>query len=134
MFHAPDSGPGLDAERACLIHLVQRQINNLKFKAWPCGEVISNLDKIHRDLRIRAAWDESKPERADLMGYAEFQRLSITLRLYILEAIILLESDRTSYWTGGWMSEWVNSYDIEHQGACTLEQALFAANSTEPYI
>lgn len=134
MFYGPHSTSSLDFERASIIYLVQNQIDNLKFKAWPCGEVINSLDKLHRDLRLRVAWDESRPERANLMGYAEFQRFSLTLRMYLLEAIIILESHRTSYWTGGWKSEWVDHYDIEHEATCILEQALIAANFTESYI
>lgn len=126
-------GPGLEADYTNIVQIVETQIETLTYKAWRRHEVIENLERLCRDLVFQARCDECKP-RSHLLGYAQFQRFSMTLRLCLPEAILVLRSDWTSYQINNWTFDWMGENDIEHSAACSLKEALLAAQSTGWYL
>ncbi|OQE36752.1 hypothetical protein PENCOP_c011G00430 [Penicillium coprophilum] len=129
----PVLGPVLQAEYANIVRFVKTQIETLTYKAWRRREVIEKLDSLCRDLVSQAACDERKP-RNHLLGYSQFQRFSMTLRLCLPEAILVLTSDWTSYQTSSQTFDWMREDGIEYTAACILKKALAAAQSTDWYI
>ncbi|KAJ5153666.1 uncharacterized protein N7500_009105 [Penicillium coprophilum] len=126
-------GPVLEAEYTKIVRIVETQIETLTYKAWRRREVIEKLENLCRDLVSQAACDERKP-RNHLLGYAQFQRFSMTLRLCLPEAILVLTSDWTSYQISSRTFDWMREDDIEHTAACILKEALLAARSTDWYL
>ena len=129
----PAFGPGLEADYTNIVRTVETQIETLTYKAWQRYEVIEQLENLCRDLVFQATCDERKP-RSHLRGYAQFQRLCMTLRLYLPEAILVLTSDWTSYQISSRAFDWVREDDIEYTAACVLKEALLAAQSTDWYL
>jgi hypothetical protein len=126
-------GPGLEADYANIVQIVETQIETLRYKARRRCEVIENLESLCHDLVFQARCDEPKP-RSHLLGYAQFQRFSMTLRLCLPEAILVLKSDWTSYQINNRTFDWMREDDIEYTAACILKEALLAAQSTEWYL
>ncbi|CAG8048227.1 unnamed protein product [Penicillium nalgiovense] len=133
MSPAPVFGPDLEADYTNIVQIVETQIETLTYKAWRRHEVIENLERLCRDLVFQARCDERKP-RSHLRGYAQFQRFSMTLRLCLPEAILVLKSDWTSYQINNRTFDWMREDDIEYSTACILREALLAAQSTEWYL
>ncbi|CAG8047073.1 unnamed protein product [Penicillium nalgiovense] len=133
MSPVPVFGPDLEADYTNIVQIVETQIETLTYKAWRRHEVIENLEGLCRDLVFQARCDERKP-RSHLPGYAQFQRFSMTLRLCLPEAILVLKSDWTSYQINNRTFDWMREDDIEYSTACILREALLAARSTEWYL
>ncbi|KAJ5371645.1 hypothetical protein N7517_003651 [Penicillium concentricum] len=129
----PVFGPGLEAEYTNIVRVVEAQIETLTYKAWRRSEVIEKLESLCRDLVFQATCDERKP-RSHLLGYAQFQRFSMTLRLCLPEAILVLTSDWTSYQISNRTFDWMGLDEIEYTAACILKEALLAAQSTDWYL
>ncbi|KAJ5817364.1 hypothetical protein N7447_009597 [Penicillium robsamsonii] len=129
----PKFGPGLEAEYTNIVRVVQTQIETLTYKAWRRREVIEKLECLCRELVFQAACDERKP-RSHLLGYAQFQRFSMTLRLCLPEALLVLTSDWTSYQISNRAFDWMREDDIEYTAVCILKEALLAAQSTDWYL
>ncbi|KAF3020809.1 hypothetical protein E8E15_006028 [Penicillium rubens] len=133
MSPVPVFGPGLQADYTNIVQIVETQIETLTYKARRRHEVIGNLETLCRDLVFQARCDERKP-RSHLLGYAQFQRFSMTLRLCLPEAILVLGGDWTSYQINNRTFDWMREDDIEYSAACILKEALLAAQSSEWYL
>ncbi|KXG52010.1 uncharacterized protein PGRI_082940 [Penicillium griseofulvum] len=133
MSQNPVFGPGLEAEYTNIVQIVEAQIEILTYKVWRRREVIENLENLCRELVFQAACDERKP-RNHLLGYAQFQRFCMTLRLCLPEVILVLESDWTSYQIGSRIFDWMREDDIEYTAVCILKETLLAAQSTDWYL
>ncbi|KAI2674452.1 hypothetical protein DTO013E5_5642 [Penicillium roqueforti] len=129
----PVFGPGLEVDYTNIVQTVETQIETLTYKAWRRHEVIEKLESLCRELAFQATCDERKP-RSHLLGYAQFQRFSMTLRLYLPEAILVLTSDWTSYQISSRAFDWVREDEMEYTAACVLKEALLAAQSTDWYL
>lgn len=105
----------------------------LKFNAWSTGEVIQNLNNLQSKLQAQAVWGEKVPGRLGLGDYALSQRFVPILRLYIPEAVRILETDPTLFRVNWWDGNWVDTYAAEHRAICILEHALRAANPTKSF-
>ncbi|KAJ5463752.1 hypothetical protein N7475_008696 [Penicillium sp. IBT 31633x] len=123
----------LQAEYTDIVRIVEKQIDVLTYKVWRRHEAIENLENLCNKLTTQAACDEHKP-RSHLAGYAQFQRFSMTLRLWIPEAILILECDWTSYEIDDRTFDWEREDEIEDSAVYILKQALTDAQSTEWYI
>ncbi|CAG8902682.1 unnamed protein product [Penicillium egyptiacum] len=133
MSSVPVFGPSLEADYTNIVQIVETQIETLTYKAWRRPEVIEQLERLCRDLVFRATCDERKL-RSHLLGYSQFQRFSMTLRLCLPEAILVLKSDWTSYQINNRTFDWMREDDIEYWAACILRDALLAAQSTDWYL
>lgn len=123
-----DSGFAPDFNRVSIFQTIQKQIDLLKFSAWPSQGVIETLNKLHQRLKVQAAWDSFRREHSGLVGNAAFHRCCFMLCLYLPDAICILESDPTLRRINGWDGGWVDTYAIEDQAIFILEQALRAAS------
>lgn len=133
MSRMPVFGPALEAEYTKIVQIVETQIETLTYKAWRRHKVIEELEALCRELVFQAACDERQP-RSHLLGYAQFQRFCMTLRLYLPEAIIVLESDWTSYEINNRTFDWEREEVIEYTTACILKETLVAAQATDWYL
>ncbi|KGO42719.1 hypothetical protein PEX1_038600 [Penicillium expansum] len=133
MSRMPIFEPGLNADYIKIVQIVETHIETLTYKVWRRREVIDQLETLCRELVFQATCDECKP-RSHLLGYAQFQRFSMTLRLCLPEAILVLESDGTSYQVSNRAFRWMREDVIEHRAACILKEALTAAQSTDWYL
>ncbi|KAJ5189974.1 hypothetical protein N7491_007984 [Penicillium cf. griseofulvum] len=133
MSQIPVFGPGLEMEYTNIVRIVEAQIKTLTYKVWQRREVTENLESLCRKLAFQAACDERKP-RNHLLGYAQFQRFSMTLRLCLPEVILVFESDWTSYQISNRTFDWMREDDIEYTAACILKETLLAAQSTDWYL
>lgn len=127
-----DLGCGLD--RLAILQTVQKQIDLLKFTAWSSQEVIESLNKLYHHLQVQAAWENIRHEKLGFVNFAAVQRCCLILRLYIPDAICILQSDPTLHRSNGWDGRWVDTYAIEDQAICILERALQAANPSRSFI
>ncbi|KAF7520491.1 hypothetical protein PCG10_009136 [Penicillium crustosum] len=133
MSRMPVFGPALEAEYTKIVQIVETQIETLTYKAWRRHKVIEELEALCRELVFQATCDERQP-RSHLLGYAQFQRFCMTLRLYLPEAIIVLESDWTSYEINNRTFDWEREDVIEYTTACILKETLVAAQATDWYL
>lgn len=133
MSQMPVFGPTLEADYTKIVQIVETQIETLTYKAWRRHEVIEKLDALCRELVLQATCDERRP-RSHLLGYTQFQRLSMTLRLRLPEAILILQSDWTSYKISNRAFDWKKEDVIEHKAVCFLKETLVAAQSTDWYL
>lgn len=126
-------GPGLEADYTKIVQVVETQIETLTYKVWRRQEVIEKLESLCRELVFQATCDERKP-RSHLLGYAQFQRFSVTLRLWLPEAILVLRSDWTNRQISNRTFDWMREDVIEYRATCILKEALLAAQSTDWYL
>ncbi|KAJ5593666.1 hypothetical protein N7537_010570 [Penicillium hordei] len=133
MSRMPVFGPGLEADYTKIVQIVETQIETLTYKVWRRHEVIEKLEALCRELVFQATCDERK-SRSHLLGYAQFQRFCMTLRLCLPEAILVLESDWTSYEISSRAFDWEREDVIEYTAACILKETLVAAQSTDWYL
>jgi hypothetical protein len=125
--------PTLEAEYTKIVRIVQTQIETLTFKVWRRCEVIENLEMLCHYLAVQTASDQRKPRRY-LAGHAQFQRFCMTLRLYVPEAIVALQSYGTTYEIDDDIFEWTDEEEVERDAVVVLKDALRDAQSTEWYI
>ena len=123
-----------DSDPTTVFQIVQDQINMLKFTAWSTREVIHTLNQLHYQLKTRATWCETSPEQLRMVGHASYKRWVVVLRLYIPEAVRILECDATLFRENWWNGNWVDTYATEHRAICVLEYALRAASPTKSFI
>ncbi|KAJ6127829.1 hypothetical protein N7471_009046 [Penicillium samsonianum] len=129
----PVFGPGLEADYTKIVQIVGTQIDTLTYKAWRHQEVIEKLESLCHDLVFQATCDERK-SRSHLLGYAQFRRFSMTLRLWLPEAILVLRSDWTSRQISNRTFDWMRENVIEYRATCILKEALLAVQSTDWYL
>ncbi|KAG0154483.1 hypothetical protein Pdw03_5120 [Penicillium digitatum] len=133
MSQIPVHGSDLEADYIKIIQIVEKQVDTLTYKVWRRREVIDQLEALCRELIFQATADERKP-RSHLPGYAQFQRVSMTLRLFLPEAILILKSDGTSYQVSNRAFRWVREDVVEYRAACVLKEAMIAAQATDWYL
>ncbi|CAI7598164.1 unnamed protein product [Penicillium crustosum] len=121
MSRMPVFGPALEAEYTKIVQIVETQIETLTYKAWRRHKVIEELEALCRELVFQATCDERQP-RSHLLG------------LYLPEAILVLESDWTSYEINNRTFDWEREDVIEYTTACILKETLVAAQATDWYL
>ncbi|KAJ5781282.1 hypothetical protein N7457_006442 [Penicillium paradoxum] len=120
-------GPGLEAEYTEILGIVETQIEILRSTERRRHEVIETLEKLCRDLVAHAALEDFRP-RSHLIGYAHFRLFCLTLRHWLPEAIMILESYGTSHQVDNERFRWVSEGEIKYRAKTLLD-----AQSTEWY-